>query len=85
MYRTKNSDLRMLVFAGSKWEAQMAEWTGPRNATVVGVGGDVPTATHTVRYPGDDVDDVRLLTETLIAELVAARDWQAAALPPSEI
>jgi glucosamine 6-phosphate synthetase-like amidotransferase/phosphosugar isomerase protein len=83
VYRTKNSDLRMLVFAGSKWEAQMAEWTGPRGTTVVGVGGDVPTATHTVRYPGDDVDDVRLLTETLIPEMVAARDWQAAA-PPSQ-
>ncbi|KAA0111634.1 SIS domain-containing protein [Mycolicibacterium sp. P9-22] len=83
VYRTKNSDLRMLVFAGSKWEAQMAEWTGPRGTTVIGVGGDVPTATHTVRYPGDDADDVRLLTETLIPELVAARDWQAAAVPPS--
>lgn len=79
VYRTKNSDLRMLVYAGSKWEAQMAEWTGPRGTTVVGVGGDVPTASHTLRYPGDDVDDVRLLTETLIAELVAARDWQASA------
>lgn len=79
VYRTKNSDLRMLVFAGSKWEAQMAEWTGPRGTTVVGVGGDVPSATHTVRYPGDDVDDVRLLTETLIPELIAARAWQAAA------
>lgn len=78
VYRTKNSDLRMLVFAGSKWEAQMAEWTGPRGTTVVGVGGDVPTSTYTVRYPGDDVDAVRLLTEPLIPELVAARDWQAA-------
>lgn len=84
VYRTKNSDLRMLLFAGSKWEAQMAEWTGPRGTTVVGVGGDVPGATHTVRYPGDHVDDVRLLTETLIPELVAARDWQAAAQPPSQ-
>ena len=79
VYRTKNSDLRMLVFAGSAWEAQMAEWTGPRGTTVVGVGGEVPTATATLRYPGDDADDVRLLTETLIPELVAARDWQATA------
>ncbi|MHA3021418.1 SIS domain-containing protein [Mycobacterium sp. BMJ-28] len=83
VYRTKNSDLRMLVFAGSRWEAQMAEWTGPRGTTVVAVGGDVPTATTTVRYPGDDVDDVRLLTETLIAELIAARDWQAVSPAPS--
>ncbi|WNG87489.1 SIS domain-containing protein [Mycobacterium sp. ITM-2016-00317] len=80
VYRTKNTDLRMLVFAGSKWETQMAEWTGPRGTRIVGVGGDVPTATSTLRYPGDDVDDVRLLTETLVPELVAARDWQAAAM-----
>ena len=29
----------------------------------------------TVRYPHDDDDDVRLLTETLVAELVAAQAW----------
>ncbi|MGE2835964.1 SIS domain-containing protein [Mycobacterium sp. SMC-4] len=81
VYRTKNSDLRMLVFAGSRWEHQMAEWTGPRGTTVVAVGGEVPTATTAVRYPGDNGDDVRLLTETLIPELVAARDWQAATGP----
>jgi glucosamine 6-phosphate synthetase-like amidotransferase/phosphosugar isomerase protein len=79
VYRTKNTDLRMLVFAGSKWEAQMAEWTGPRGTRVIGVGGAVPSATATVRYPGDDIDDVRLLTETLVPEVVAARDWQVAA------
>lgn len=80
VYRTKNADVRMLLFAGSKWEAQMAEWTGPRGTRVVGVGGTVPGAAVTVRYPGDDVDDVRLLTETLVPELVAARAWQAAAV-----
>ncbi len=31
-----------------------------------------------MRYPGDDDDDVRLLTEVLVPELVAARAWQAA-------
>lgn len=79
VYRTKNADVRMLVFAGSPWEAQMADWTGPRGTRVVGVGATVPGATATVRYPGDDVDDVRLLTETLVPELVAARDWHAGA------
>ncbi len=77
VYRTKNTDMRMLVFAGSAWEAQLAEWTGPRQTTVVAVGGAVATATTCVRYPGDGVDDVRLLTETLVPELVAARAWQA--------
>jgi glucosamine 6-phosphate synthetase-like amidotransferase/phosphosugar isomerase protein len=79
VYRTKNTNLRLLVFAGSKWEDQIAEWTLSRGTTVVGVGGEVAGAASTLRYPGDDVDDVRLLTEALIPELVAARAWQAAA------
>ncbi|MEN4474890.1 SIS domain-containing protein [Mycolicibacterium cosmeticum] len=81
VYRTKNTDLRLLVFAGSPWEDQMAEWAGPRNTAIVGVGGAVPCATATLRYPGDEDDDVRLLTETLIPELVAARAWQQAEAP----
>jgi hypothetical protein len=28
-----------------------------------------------LRYPHDDVDDVRLLTEVLVPELVAAHLW----------
>jgi hypothetical protein len=55
----------------------MAEWTTARGTTVVGVGGTVPGARFEVRYPGDDDDDVRLLTEVLVPELVAARAWQA--------
>lgn len=82
VYRTKNTDLRMLVFAGSAWEAQMFEWTGLRKTTVVGVSGDVPGATATLRYPGDTDDDVRLLTETLVPELLAARAWQAQSSRP---
>ncbi|GAS94042.1 glutamine-fructose-6-phosphate transaminase [Mycolicibacterium canariasense] len=81
VYRTKNTDLRLLVFAGSPWEDQMAEWAGPRNTKIVGVGGAVPCAATTLRYPGDEDDDVRLLTETLIPELVAARAWQHAEAP----
>ena len=75
VYLTKNTDYRLLVFAGSAWDDGIVEWTGPRGTTVVAVGGDFPGATATVRYPYDDVDDVRLLTETLVPELVAARLW----------
>ena len=78
VYLTKTTDYRLLVFAGSPWEEQMAEWTTSRGATVVGVGGAVPGAGFEVRYPGDVDDDVRLLTEVLVPELVAARAWQAA-------
>ena len=36
----------------------------------------MPGAAMTVRYPHDDVDDVRLHTETLVVELVAAAAWR---------
>jgi len=76
VYLTKTTDYRLAVFAGSAWEAQLAEWTTARGSTVVGVGGDVPGAGYHLRYPGDTDDDVRLLTEVLVAELVAAAAWQ---------
>ncbi len=77
VYLTKTTDYRLLVFAGSEWEPQLAEWTTARGSTVVGVGGDVPGAGYNLRYPGDSDDVVRLLTEVLIPELIAARAWQA--------
>ncbi|MET0701573.1 MAG: SIS domain-containing protein, partial [Mycobacterium sp.] len=77
VYLTKTTDYRLLVFAGSVWEPQLAEWTTLRGSAVVGIGGEVPGAQLTVRYPGDENDDVRLLTEVLVPELIAARAWQA--------
>jgi glucosamine 6-phosphate synthetase-like amidotransferase/phosphosugar isomerase protein len=76
VYLTKTTDYRLLVFAGSAWEAQLAEWTTERGSTVVGVGGTVPGAQYELRYPGDSDDDVRLLTEVLVPELLAAHAWQ---------
>jgi glucosamine 6-phosphate synthetase-like amidotransferase/phosphosugar isomerase protein len=78
VYLTKTTDYRLLVFAGSQWEPQLAEWTTARGSTVVGVGGPVDGAQYELRYPGDSDDDVRLLTEVLVPELIAARVWQAA-------
>jgi glucosamine 6-phosphate synthetase-like amidotransferase/phosphosugar isomerase protein len=75
VYLTKTTDYRLLVFAGSPWEAQLAEWTTARDSTVVGVGGTVPGAQYELRYPGDSDDLVRLLTEVLVPELIAARAW----------
>lgn len=75
VYLTKTTDYRLLVFAGSPWERQLAEWTTSRGSTVVGVGGEVAGAGYAVRYPGDADDDVRLLTEVLVPELLAARAW----------
>jgi fructoselysine-6-P-deglycase FrlB-like protein len=76
VYLTKTTDYRLLVFAGSVWEPQLAEWTQARGSTVVSVGGTVPGAQYDLRYAGDTDDDVKLLTEILVPELVAAAAWQ---------
>ena len=79
VYLTKNTDYRLLVFAGSSWDGGITEWTVPRRTTVIAVGGDFPGAALVLRYPHDDVDDVRLLSEVLVPELVAARLWRSSA------
>ena len=75
VYLTKTTDYRMLLLAGSRWEPELLDWTRQRGSTVVAVGGDVPDATETLRYAHDDVDDVRLLSETLVGELISAHAW----------
>jgi fructoselysine-6-P-deglycase FrlB-like protein len=76
VYLTKTLDYRMLLFTGSRWEPELLKWTAERGSTVVAVGAQpVPGARYTVRYPHDEDDGVALLTETLVAELVAARAW----------
>ena len=75
VYLTKTTDYRMLLLGGSRWEPQLLDWTSQRGSTVVGVGTEVPGAAYSLRYPHDDDDDVRLLVETTVAELVAAKAW----------
>jgi fructoselysine-6-P-deglycase FrlB-like protein len=76
VYLTKTTDYRLVLFAGSRWEPQLLAWVADRGSTLVGIGGDVPGAAQVVRYPGDDDDDVRLLTEVIVAELLAASLWK---------
>jgi fructoselysine-6-P-deglycase FrlB-like protein len=76
VYLTKTTDYRMLLFAGSPHEPELLEWCQQRGSTVVAVGADLPTTQMSVRYVHDDISDVRLLSEVLIAELVAARAYQ---------
>jgi hypothetical protein len=75
VYLTKTLDYRMLLLPGSAHEPELLRWVAERGCTLVAAGGAVPGAAAVLRYPGDDVDDVRLLTETTVAELVAARWW----------
>ncbi|MBU6244752.1 MAG: SIS domain-containing protein [Actinomycetales bacterium] len=79
VYLTKTTDYRMLLYAGSAWDAQAMDWVRERGSTVVSVGGAVAGARASIRYAGDEDDDIRWLTETLVAELIAARLWHEAA------
>lgn len=75
VYLTKTLDYRALLFPGSRYDEQAMEWIRSRGSKVLAVGADVPGAAGVIRYPHDNDPDVRLLTETLVAELVAATWW----------
>ena len=77
VYLTKPLDYRAILFAGSRFDGAIMEWMRERGGRVLAVGGDVPGVRQTVRYPGDDVREVALLTEVLVPELVAATWWRA--------
>jgi fructoselysine-6-P-deglycase FrlB-like protein len=74
VYLTLTTDYRCVVFTGSRWDAQAAEWLRARGSRVVSVGDPlgVPGELH-LPMPGDPV--ARMLAEPLIAELLALRWW----------
>lgn len=74
VYLAKSLDYRMLLLPGSAYESELLRWTHERASTVVVTGADRPDVTCSLRYRHDQDDDVRLLTETLVGELVA-HDW----------
>jgi glucosamine--fructose-6-phosphate aminotransferase (isomerizing) len=76
VYLTKTLDYRALMFPGSRYDEQAMDWIRQRGSTVLAVGSEVDGAAGVIRYPHDDDPDVRLLVETLIAELVAATWWR---------
>lgn len=82
VYLTKTLDYRAILFPGSRYDGQAIDWVRQRGSTVLAVGGvldgtlsGMAGRVHTVRYAGDDDPDVALLTETLVAELVAGTWW----------
>lgn len=82
VYLTKTTDYRMLLYAGSPWDTQAMDWVRERGSTAVSVGGAIAGARASIRYAGDEDDDVRWLTETLVAELIAARLWRQSVEAP---
>lgn len=77
VYLTKTLDYRALLFPGSRYDAQAMEWIRQRGSTVVAVGSDLADAAFGIRYRDDEDMTVRLVTETLVAELVAASWWSS--------
>ncbi len=75
VYLTKSLDYRALLFSGSRFDADATQWMRERGSRFVAVGGHLPGAETEVRYPADDDPVVALLTEVLIAELIAADLW----------
>ncbi|MBM7832248.1 fructoselysine-6-P-deglycase FrlB-like protein [Agromyces cerinus] len=73
VYLTKTQDYRSLVFAGSVWDAQALDWMEQRGSRFASIGRDLPGAELTIRFPGDERDEVAALTEVLVGELVADR------------
>ncbi|HKD98508.1 MAG TPA: iron dicitrate transport regulator FecR, partial [Micromonosporaceae bacterium] len=76
VYLTRTLDYRALLYGGSRYDAQAMEWLTARGSTVVAVGARVPGAAYAVGFRHDHDPDVALLTETLVAELVAAAWWR---------
>ncbi len=78
VYLTKPLDYRALLFAGTRFDADVLRWLADRRGQALVVGGNVAGATQTLRFRHDDDELVALLTETLVAELVAAELWRLA-------
>ena len=75
VYLTKTLDYRALLFTGSRFDADALQWMLDRHSHVVTVGTEPEGVAASVRYPGDDDPIVALLTEVLVAELLAAHWW----------
>ncbi|GLU45931.1 sugar isomerase [Nocardiopsis ansamitocini] len=69
-------DYRALLFAGSRFDERFADHLGSLKGTFVCVGGEVPGAAMVLRYPGDTDPDIGVLTEPVIAELLALHWWK---------
>lgn len=84
VYLTKTLDYRALVFAGSRFDTAAETWMRERASRFVAVGPStldtlLASADYTLRHPHDHDPVVRLLAETVVADLVAADWWSRSA------
>lgn len=77
VYLTLTTEYRCVVFTGSRWDEQAAEWLRKRRAHVVSVGDPLGLPDE-VHLPWSGSPTARLLSEPLLAELLALRWWRRA-------
>jgi glucosamine--fructose-6-phosphate aminotransferase (isomerizing) len=75
VYLSKHPGYRALLLSGSAADAGVMEWARERESTIVAVGQPVVGSRLDVTYPRADEPLVALLSETMVAELVAAELW----------
>ncbi|MEP6641787.1 MAG: SIS domain-containing protein [Gaiellales bacterium] len=78
VYLTKRPGHRVLLLAGSRYEAEVTAWATERGFPMVVAGGSLPGSALQIDLPGAEVPFVRPLVETLVTELIAAELWALA-------
>ena len=76
VYLTKRPGYRLLLLPGSRYDAGVMEWRAERGFDVVCVGREIAGATSVIPIRGHDEHVVACLTETVVAELLAAELWR---------
>ena len=76
VYLSKRPGYLAFLFAGSRFDAAVLEWSATRGFPVVSVGAAVPGSTIEIGYPDAGAPFVPLLVETGAAELAAAELWK---------
>ena len=85
VYLTKTLDYRAILFPGSRYDGQAMDWLRQRGSRVLSVGPGPAGPERVIRYRHDDGRDVALLTEVLVAELVAGRMITKGLLHPAVV
>ncbi len=71
VYLTSSTDYRAVLFGETAADPEVLHWMGMRGAVAVAVGAELPDVARAVTYRDADEPLVALLTDTVVAELVA--------------
>ena len=77
VYLTLTTDYRCVMFTGSRWDSQAADWMRKRGSLVVSAG-DALGVPGEINLPMPGSQITRILAEPLMAELLALRWWRRA-------